>query len=96
MSKVQGYILERLLLVLCFRHQCIHQITQIPLVLRLRLEHLGRHLDEIFLRVVAHADELDELRALRGREREIGGAELEDDFIRRRVRFAHVCRIAEA
>ena len=52
---------------------------------------------DVGVRVVAHADELDELDALGlGEGGEVARAEVEDDFPGGWVRFAHVGRVAEA
>ena len=48
------------------------------------------------MRVVSDADEFDEFEPLSGGEREIGGTEFEDDFVRGWVGFAHVGGVAEA
>lgn len=71
-------------------------VGKIPLVLRLVLEVLARHLDLVALGVVPHAGELLQLELLLGGEAEVGRAEGDDDLALGRVELAEVGGVAVA
>ena len=85
MPEVHRHVLERVLasffvgvLAPHLRHERADEVPQVPLVLRGRVEDLAGELGRVGLRVVARAEQLDELEALRGRQGQVGGAELHD------------------
>lgn len=97
MSEIERHVLERVGLVLRLLYQRVDQVAQVPFVLRRRFEHLGAHFHNVAFGVVARSDEFDEFDPLRFREgAQVPRAELDDDFLGARVRFAHVGRVAEA
>ena len=77
-------------------HEPVHQIAQVPLVLRLVVKHLTRHLDNLLRGVVAGARKLDQLVALNDREPQIHGRKLDHNLGLGRVLLAHVGGVAEA
>ena len=56
MSKIQRYVLKHVAPIPRLRHQRIDQVAQVAFVLRLGLEHLRGHLDDVGFRVVAGSD----------------------------------------
>ena len=88
MSKVERDVRERILGVLGFLQQARDGLAEEPLVLRLRVELLAGHLDDVGGGVVAHAGELDQLVALGGGKGDIRGRELDDDLVGGGVGFA--------
>jgi hypothetical protein len=95
-SKVKGHVFERVGAVARFVQQLADGLAEEALVLRLRVKVLAGHFDHVCIGVVARASQFDELVALRREERHVGGSELDDDFVGRRVRFAKVRGVAEA
>lgn len=78
-------------------NQLVHQITQVPLVLRLVLKALAAHAHNVLLRIVARARELLELKLLLLRQAgDVGRAELHDDLPVTGVPLAHVRGVPEA
>lgn len=97
MSEIERHILKRVRPILRLLDQRIHQVAQIPFILRRRLKHLRAHLHNVVLGVIPRPDQFHELDPLRLRQvAQIPRAEFEDDFLGAGVRFAHVGRVAEA
>lgn len=96
MSEVERHVRERILRVLGLLQQLRYRLAKEALVLRLGVELLAGHLDDIHGGVVAHAGELDKLVALGRGKVHIGGAEFDDDLVGGGVGLAEVGGVAEA
>lgn len=97
MSEIERHILKHVRLILRLLNQRIDQVAQVPFILCRRFKHLGAHFHNVGFGVVPRSDQFYELYPLRLREvAQIPRAELEDDFLGARVRFAHVGGVAEA
>jgi hypothetical protein len=96
MSKVKRHIFEVVLHVFRLFDQGCDGLTQETLVLRLSVEFLARHLDDIRRGVIAGTGEFDDFGVCGFAEREIIGIEFDDNLIGCGVRFVEVGSVAEA
>jgi len=96
MSEVERHILECICGVLCGDEKFGNAVAQEALVLGQGIEELAGHFYDFCGGVVAGPGEFYEFGGLDTGEAEVGGGELDDDFVGGGMLFAQVGSVAEA
>jgi hypothetical protein len=96
MSKVKRHILKCICWVLCSNEEFGNAVAQEAFILGQGIEELAGHFYDFCGGVVAGPGEFYKFRGLDMGEPEVGGGELNDDFVGGWVLFAEVGGITEA